>query len=132
MDVTAICERAGGWWAVRVPEVKGGFTQAKRLDQVPAMVADLVELATGTPAAEVRVSVQPQLRDGSGMKLWHEAADMQERARALQVEAAMMSRVAIAELRDEGLTVRDVATLLQVSPQRVSQLAADKDHPAHA
>lgn len=58
MDVTAVCVRSGDWWAVTVPEVEGGFTQARTLDQVPEMVADLVQLGTGTPAADVRVRVR--------------------------------------------------------------------------
>jgi hypothetical protein len=64
VDVTAVCVRAGEWWAVTVPEVAGGFTQARRLDQVPELVADLVQLATGTPAAAVRVAVRPSGEDG--------------------------------------------------------------------
>jgi len=34
MELTALCERGGGWWAVRVPEIDGLYTQARRLDQV--------------------------------------------------------------------------------------------------
>jgi hypothetical protein len=42
MKVTAQARRTGDWWAVEVPEVDDVFTQANRLDQVPAMVADAV------------------------------------------------------------------------------------------
>lgn len=54
-----MCERSGDWWAVSVPEVPGAFTQAKRLDQVPAMVADAVALLADVPAADVHVTVAP-------------------------------------------------------------------------
>jgi DNA-binding NarL/FixJ family response regulator len=123
MDVTAVCVRSGDWWAVTVPEVDGGFTQARRLDQVPEMVADLVHLATGTPAEEVQVRVQPHLEDEAMLSLWEEAALTQEAARQRQEEAARQARRAVTELRAQGLSVRDVAALLHVSPQRVSQLA---------
>lgn len=123
MDVTAVCTRSGDWWAVTVPEVEGGFTQARRLDQVPEMVADLVHLATGTPAEEVRVRIQPHLEDEAALSLWEEAALTQELARQRQEEASRLARKAVAQMRDQGLSVRDVAALLHVSPQRVSQLA---------
>lgn len=130
MNVTAIVERSGNWWAVAIPEVEGGFTQARRLDLVPEMVADLVELATGTPAADVKVAIDTDTRQADELrharKRWAEAARLQAEARRLQDEAAAMARGAVAELRGLGLTVRDVATLLEVSPQRVSQL----DRPA--
>ena len=61
MNVTAVCERSGDWWAVSVPEVEGAFTQAKRLDQVPGMVADAIEVLTGTPAAQVSVTVDARV-----------------------------------------------------------------------
>lgn len=124
MDVTAVCVRSGDWWAVTVPEVDGGFTQARRLEQVPEMVADLVHLATDTPAEEVRVTVQPHLEDEAMLSLWEEAALTQEAARQRQEEAARQARKAVTELRAQGLSVRDVAVLLHVSPQRVSQLAS--------
>lgn len=47
------------------------------------------------------------------------AAAAQEAAEAAQGA----SRAAVARLRVAGLPVRDVATLMGVSPQRVSQLA---------
>lgn len=53
-----MCERSDDWWAVSDPEVTGAFTQAKRLDQVPAMVADAVSLLTDTPAADVHVTLE--------------------------------------------------------------------------
>jgi predicted RNase H-like HicB family nuclease len=62
MKVTAIARRAGDWWAVEVPEVEDVFTQAARLDQVPAMVADAVRtMLELDDAAPVEVDVQTDL-----------------------------------------------------------------------
>jgi len=41
-----------------------------------------------------------------------------------QREASELKRRLIHELRAEGLSVRDVGTIVGVSPQRVSQLAS--------
>jgi hypothetical protein len=56
---TALCEREGDWWVVTVPELESGrVTQARRLDEIPATVADLVALMTGADPANVEVNVQ--------------------------------------------------------------------------
>jgi hypothetical protein len=49
---TAVCERAGAWWEITVPELPSGRgTQARRLSDVDATVKDLVALMTGTDPA---------------------------------------------------------------------------------
>lgn len=123
MDVTAVCERSDGWWAVTVPEVKGGRTQARRLDQVPKMVTDLVSLATGVPEDAVNVTVRVEESSlAHALDDWEQAGRLEREARDLQRRAAKRARDAVDELRAAGLSVRDVGTLLEVSPQRVSQL----------
>jgi predicted RNase H-like HicB family nuclease len=66
MKVTAYVTRSDGWWAVEVPEVPGLFTQARTLDQVPAMVIDAVALMTGVPEASVIVTVARGTRSSGG------------------------------------------------------------------
>jgi hypothetical protein len=56
---TALCEREGRWWVVTVPELaSGGVTQARTLDEVPAVVADLVATMTGADRAAVEVNMR--------------------------------------------------------------------------
>jgi predicted transcriptional regulator len=47
---------------------------------------------------------------------------MREAAK-LQDEASNEIRNVVSRMRDEGLTMRDIAILLGVTPQRVAQLA---------
>ena len=54
---TAVCQRACKWWEITVPELDE-VTQARRLDDVPATVADLVALMTGADPAIIRVEVR--------------------------------------------------------------------------
>jgi hypothetical protein len=55
---TAVCEREGDWWVITVPELEaGGVTQARALDEVPGIVADLVATMTGADPANVEVDV---------------------------------------------------------------------------
>lgn len=121
MKITARCIRHGGWWAVEVPEVDGAYTQARRLDQVPAMVADAVALLTEVDAADVEVDVQPVIDDALRARI-----DTAERLRreAAETRSAASSeiRAAAAALADQGLPLRDVGALLGVSHQRAHQL----------
>ena len=122
MEVTATATRTGEWWAIEVSDVQGGLhTQARRLDQVAATVADAVALVVDVSPETIEVTVIPQLapRDAELIDAARHAS--QEAVRASEL-ASQLSRQAVAQLRSEGMTVRDVGGLLGVSPQRVSQL----------
>lgn len=125
MKVTAKVTRSGDWWAIEVPEVPGVFTQAKRLDQVAAMVADAVSLMEGVDAESVEVAIEPQLR--TEVRRDVEKALRLKRAAAVAAdEASTQLRSAAAEVLAEGLSVRDAAVLLELSPQRISQLSPQR------
>jgi hypothetical protein len=56
---TALCEREGRWWVITVPELPSGrVTQARTLDEIPAVVADLVATMTGADRATVEVDMR--------------------------------------------------------------------------
>jgi predicted RNase H-like HicB family nuclease len=114
---TAICRRSGDWWAVTVPELKGVHTQAKRLNQVEAMVREAIALFLDAPADSFDITVKPEVppATAAAIKARREAADAEARANAATMAAVM-------ELLERGLTVRDAGSLLDLSPQRVSQI----------
>lgn len=71
---TALCEREGRWWVITVPELPSGrVTQARTLDQVPAVVADLVATMTAVDRAAVEVSMRvhagPELGKSGRLRL---------------------------------------------------------------
>lgn len=121
MDVTAQATRTRGWWAITVTEVPGAFSQARRLDQVPGMVRETVSLLTGADAGDVVVTVVPHTQHDDEI-----AAALAARREA-DIAASIASQRMRAAVRaltvEESLTVRDAGRLLQLSPQRVSQLA---------
>lgn len=126
MRVTAKATRSGAWWAIEVPEVPGLFTQAKRLDQVEAEVID----AAGMLGVVVdQVLVEPDLSTEEG-DLVKRATRARALAESAAREASSASRAAVSRLRSDGLTVRDVASILGVSAQRVSVLDEDRTRPA--
>ena len=118
--IIAKATRSGEWWAVEFEGPAGQrFTQAKRLDQVEAMVRDICDM----DGVEVdAVQVDPVVGDVEmeAVVSYREAAEAAAQAKA---QASLASRAAVSRVRAEGLSVRDVAALMGVTPQRVSQLA---------
>ena len=119
MNVTAAAERSGGRWSVEVPEIPGLFTQTRRLDQIDAMVrnaAGRLDRESGT------VTVEPKLPERDERML-AELLDARRRASEAQSRASSLTRDAVGVLRSQGMTVRDIAAVIGVTPQRVSALA---------
>jgi hypothetical protein len=121
MKVTATARRSGDWWAIEVPEVRGVFTQARRLDQVPAMVRDAVTLMTDVPEADIEVDVVPVLDEQVAHQL-QEARAARAKSQELSEQAAAGIRAAARALAEANLPVRDIGTVLGVSHQRAAQL----------
>ena len=118
MNVTAHATRVDGWWAIEVPAIPGLFTQARRLDQIRELVIDAAAML-GIEVSDVHI--EPLLNDEERALLDH-TARARSAAQAAATEASTLSREAIARLRADGFTVRDVAALIGISAQRVSIL----------
>jgi predicted RNase H-like HicB family nuclease len=129
VKVTAKATRSGDWWAVAVPEVEGVFTQVKRLDQVADMAADAVALMLEVAPESIEVEVVPEL--GDVQREVAEATAAAEEAAAAQARASSLLRSVVATLRrDQSLSTRDVALILGLSHQRVSQLESAPAAPS--
>jgi len=123
---TALAERdEAGWWAVRIPELPGVLTQARRLDQVEEFAREAIDLAIsvghapkGKYAIEVDAHV-PGLDDDLAV-----VRAIRADAERAQAEAAERTRVIARRLADKGLTVRDIGAALGVSHQRAAQLVS--------
>lgn len=121
MKVTANATRTGDWWAIEVPEVPGVFTQAKRLDQVPGMVADAVALMEDVDPAVIEVAVVPAVPVTIQAALAR-AQEQRAQAEALNVEASTLVRQVALDLTAAGYSLRDIGEIIGVSHQRVAQL----------
>ena len=119
MNVTAVAERSGNWWAVEVPEIPGLFTQARRLDQVDGMVRDAARML----GREVgMVTVDPKLSE-EDERMIDELLAARREATEAGAKASRLTAGAVDALRGQGMTVRDVADIIGITPQRVSALA---------
>ena len=120
-DVTARVTRSEGWWAISVEEIPGLFTQARRLDQVANMVRDAASLL----GAEVdAVEVLPVL-DSDSQRMLEELEAARREAEEKRRISSSLTRQIIRRFREEGLTLRDIASLVGLSQQRVAVLSKD-------
>lgn len=120
-DVTARVTRSDGWWAISVDEIPGLFTQARRLDQVADMVRDAASLL-GVDVGTVEVA---PILDSDSQRMLEELEAARKEAEEKQRISSGLTREVIRRFRDEGLTLRDIASLVGLSQQRVAVLSKD-------
>lgn len=120
MEIKAKFERQGDTWRVEVPELGNFVTTAKRLDKATEQIKDLACATSGEERCNVIIKVEAIM---PGIICDLEAAQEKSReALRLQEEASAEIRDVVSRMRDEGLTMRDIAVLLGVTPQRIAQL----------
>ncbi|WP_427015409.1 sigma factor-like helix-turn-helix DNA-binding protein [Pseudarthrobacter sp. P1] len=121
MRITAQAERDGKFWVVTVPEVKGAFTQARRLNEVEEMarsvVADLLEIDGSSIEVVLEVELSP-----AEQAIVAEAQGKLATAEEASKVAAEANQRAVSQLRGDGYTTREVAAILGISAGRVNQI----------
>lgn len=118
---TAMAQRDDGWWAIRVAELPGVFSQAKRLDRVEAMARDAIALLLDVPPDSFDVTVREVL-GAEAERAVNGAIEARAEALERQELASVKSREAVRTLTRLGLPQRDIGRLLDLSHQRVGQL----------
>ncbi|MHB1473987.1 MAG: sigma-70 RNA polymerase sigma factor region 4 domain-containing protein [Dermatophilaceae bacterium] len=107
-------------WELHVEGV--GVTQSKSLHSAARMAREYISLIEGiSDESTIDVEILPKIDAALGQeviaarKAVHELAERQR-------EVAALSRAAAKDLAGSGLSGADIAVVLDVSPQRVSQL----------
>jgi DNA-directed RNA polymerase specialized sigma subunit len=123
--------RAKRWahgWELHIDGV--GVTQSRNLDGAERMVRDYIESLTDKDTSGDEVTIKPEV--GGGLDEATQAARESSAAadRAVR-EAAARSRKVARDLKEAGLSGRDIAAILRVSAQRVSQLLNTVKMPVH-
>lgn len=114
--------RAKRWehgWELHIEGV--GVTQSRTLWDAEEMARDLIARREDLPGAGFAVRITPEIGGGldEETRAAREAVSAADQAQRL---AAAQSRATARRLRQAGLSGRDIAKVLNVSPQRVSQL----------
>ncbi len=120
MEIKAQCERQGDSWVVAVPELDNLQTSSKRLDKVEELIKALASKKLGENVCDIVVTIEAVM-PGIICDIEKAQLKMNEASR-LQEEASAEIRNVVRRMREEGLTMRDIAVLLHVTPQRVAQL----------
>lgn len=107
-------------WELHVDGV--GVTQSKSLHSAERMAREFISLVEGiSDQSTIDVEIRPKIDSSLGeaviaaRRAVHELAERQR-------EVAVLSRTAAKDLAGSGLSGADIAVVLDVSPQRVSQL----------
>ena len=122
----ASAERSGSWWAIRIAELPGVFSQARRLDRVGDVARDAIALFLDVPSDSFDVIVN-QVLSNEAQVVVDAAIEAREEARQQQEVASARSREAVRTLARLGLPQRDIGRLLGLSHQRVGQLSSPQD-----
>lgn len=113
---TALCERAGRWWTIRVPQVEGLAAQVRSLDQAEIVTRQLIARTLAIPAEAIRVDVMPD----APAPVAH-ALQVRHAARQALDAAAQATREALETLARDGVAFHDAATMLGLSPAEIEQ-----------
>jgi len=108
-----------GYNWVAVPE-GGGVTQAKRLDQLPGRIVEVVKLMAGSDidVDDVVLEIDFPWAD-EAIALRTKRSDLA----AAEQSLIDSTKAVVVHLRDDGVCLRDIAHLTGISHQRAQQLA---------
>lgn len=125
--------RDGDWWSLVAHDVQGRevASQSRRLDQADAAIREAIALVLDVEHDAFDVDISPDLRHVDVSDDTLEALEFRRALNQLSDQARRRTPAAVAELRAAGLTVRDVAQLLGLTPSRVSQIEK-QDHQANS
>jgi hypothetical protein len=115
--------RAVRWehgWELHIEGV--GVTQSHGLRDAKRMARSYISLMLDIPEDSFDVHLTAKISSGLDDEVQRAREAVAELER-LQREAALLSRAAVRDLKAAGLSGADVAAVLDVSPQRVSQLS---------
>ncbi len=111
---TALCESAGRWWTIRVPQIAGLTAQVRSLDQAEVVTRQLVARTLAIPLEAIRVDVVPNAPAPVA-----EALQKRYAARLAAEAASAATREALGALAREGYAFHPAATLLGLSPAEI-------------
>lgn len=126
---TALAERAGRWWTVRVPQIEGLAVQVRSLDQAEMMARRHICEALHVPPESIRVEVRTE---ASVLPAVTKALQARQAAAQAAEAAARATRSAIEALLADGSTIQEAAIVLRMSPEEAADLASTARRPAGA
>ncbi|WP_306216258.1 hypothetical protein [Actinoplanes sp. RD1] len=128
-----VVTKEGTNWLADVPQLEGAHTYARSLKGLDREVREVIALVEDLPeGAEDDLSLSFEFHTGDATLDEATARIRADRARLATEERSLAEHtLALAtEMRKARMPVRDVAELLGISSQRVSQIAPERDRRA--
>ncbi|MFE3758028.1 tetratricopeptide repeat protein [Nocardia tengchongensis] len=129
MKYTArVTGRDGRWWAVWIPELgEDAQTQARRLADVEAEARDYVSVTLDIAPSKIEIEVEVDdfgdSRDVQKRSDWILA--VRKQIELLESRVQQETKALAVELSSDGMPIRDIATLVGTTFQRVGQLVSE-------
>lgn len=130
MTFRVVFTKEGKDWTVVAPDVHPAHSWGPNLKSAAEHIKEAIALVLDLPeGAEQSIVLDPEYKIG-GMRarksnIFRKARDARHSLRDAQDEADETLKQAIEEGRRLGLSMRDIATMTDVSYQRVAQIASD-------
>ena len=121
-----IATASNGWWAIEVqglPKGMTGYSQARRLTEVEEMARSVVVDLLECDPSDVAIDIEPRL--GEELEVALDSLEATARLERLVLDEIAAARAAAIGSLLSRLTQRELATILGVSHQRISQMAKD-------
>jgi predicted RNase H-like HicB family nuclease len=130
MTFQVVFTKEGKNWTVVAPDVHPAHSWGPNLKSATEHIKEAIALVLDLPeGAEQRMVLDPEYRvDGGQAKepsVFRRARDARRELKGAQQEADETLREAIEAGRKHSLSIRDIATMTDVSYQRVAQIASD-------
>lgn len=122
--VEATATKDGPWWTITIPELDRSAV-TKRRSEVQDHAEHLAGSLLGVDPHALRVRVSYPLPEAVRAD-WEAARQDQAHAQDLSLSAAARTRAVVATLHDSGYSGSDIAAMLGLSVQRVSQILNPK------
>lgn len=122
---TVTAERGASAWVFQCREHPGAISEGRRLADAVDLMPEAIGFVADLDPESVKIDIEPILPPTLTDEVQH-AREAVASLDAHQREAARLSRQAARDLVDSGITGADAALILQISPQRVSQLVASR------
>lgn len=111
---TALCESAGRWWTIHVPQIEGLTAQVRSLDQAEVVTRQLIARTLAIPPEAIRVDVIPDAPAPVA-----DALQKRYAARLAAQTANAATRDALGALARDGYAFHEAATILGLSPAEI-------------
>jgi len=117
---TALAERAGRWWTVRIPQIEGLAVQVRSLEQAEMMARRHIAEVLRVPPESVRVELRTE---SSMLPAVSQALQARQVAARAAEAAARATHAAIEALLAEGTPFQEAAVVLGLTPQEITEFA---------